>query len=103
MAKNSMPGTASPLAPFHMNALGDMWTSTTSCNWESFAYTYPKLADNPSNGTLTLTINRLYQPQYQGFNENDTRTTLPPKTNKTVGLGQCDSMQSTNGAADAID
>jgi tyrosinase len=58
-----------------MNAKGDMWTSATSRNWTSFGYTYPELASNPSNDSLTLTINKLYKPQTQGLNDNNTIST----------------------------
>jgi tyrosinase len=75
VAKGSVLGPASPLAPFHMNALGDMWTSTTSRNWTSFGYTYPELENNPSNATLTSSINQLYKPQTQGL--NNTNITIP--------------------------
>ncbi|KAF2709225.1 Di-copper centre-containing protein [Pleomassaria siparia CBS 279.74] len=102
MVKNSTQGTASVLAPFHMNAKGDMWTSTTSRNWESFGYTYPELMNNPSNDTLTLTINRLYRPQYQGLNKNNTLTTLPPIQNITAPPSQ-NQTQTLNQTADAID
>jgi tyrosinase len=82
VASGSVLGAASPLAPFHMNALGDMWTSTTSRNWTSFGYTYPEVEDNPSNATLTHSINRLYKPQTQGL--NNTNATVPtPGDNST--------------------
>lgn len=58
-----------------MNALGDMWTATTSRNWTSFGYTYPEVADNPSNATLTSSINHLYKAQTQGL--SDTNSTVP--------------------------
>jgi tyrosinase len=77
VASGSVLGTASPLAPFHMNALGDMWTSTTSRNWTSFGYTYPELEHSPSNATLTSFINRLYKPQTQGLNNMNTTITMP--------------------------
>ncbi|KAF2471888.1 Di-copper centre-containing protein, partial [Lindgomyces ingoldianus] len=76
IAKNSSQDTASPLAPFHMNAKGDMWTSSTVISTDSFGYTYPELVGNPSNSSLTATINRLYKPQTQGLNNNNTLTTL---------------------------
>jgi tyrosinase len=76
IAVNSTQGPASPLKPFHMNAQGDMWTSTTSRNWTSFGYTYPELMNNPSNDSLTVTINKLYKPQTQGLNNNNTISTL---------------------------
>ena len=76
IAVNSTQGPASPLTPFHMNAKGDMWTSTTSRNWTSFGYTYPELMSNPSNDTLTVTINGLYKPQTQGLNNNNTVSAL---------------------------
>jgi tyrosinase len=75
VARGSVLGTASPLAPFHMNALGDMWTATTSRNWTSFGYTYPEVANNPSNATLTSSINHLYKAQTQGL--SDTNSTVP--------------------------
>jgi tyrosinase len=62
--RGAVLGPASPLAPFHMNALGDMWTATTTRNWTFFGYTYPELASNPSNATLTATINKLYGPKH---------------------------------------
>lgn len=73
---NSTQDASSPLAPFHMNALGDMWTSATVRNWTAFGYTYPELVSNPSNDSLTLAINNLYKPQTQGLNNNNTITTL---------------------------
>ncbi|KAF1952565.1 Di-copper centre-containing protein [Byssothecium circinans] len=85
MAEGSIQGPDSVLTPFHMNAKGDMWTSSVSRNWTSFGYTYPELVSNPSNDTLTLTINKLYKPQTQGLNNNNTITTLGiGKENKTA-------------------
>jgi tyrosinase len=79
-------GTASPLAPFHMNALGDMWTATTSRNWTSFGYTYPELANAPNNATLTSSINHLYKAQSQGLVETNATVPTPGggKINRTV-------------------
>jgi tyrosinase len=74
--KGSVQGPDSPLTPFHMNADGDMWTSTTSRNWTSFGYTYPELMGTPTNETFTSTLNKLYKPQTQGL--NDTSVHLPP-------------------------
>lgn len=82
VAKGAIEGPASPLAPFHMNALGDMWTSTTSRNWTSFGYTYPELMSNPSNQTLTSMLNTLYKPATQGLN-NSTNTTVPAPGSST--------------------
>lgn len=76
VAKGAIEGPASPLAPFHMNALGDMWTATTSRNWTSFGYTYPELITSPSNQTFTATLNKLYKPSTQGLS-NSTNTTVP--------------------------
>lgn len=67
MAKDSEADASTPLAPFHMNAKGDMWTSSTIRKWESFGYTYPELMNSPSNESLTLTINRMYRAQTQGL------------------------------------
>lgn len=81
VAKGAIEGPASPLAPFHMNALGDMWTSTTSRNWTSFGYTYPELMANPSNHTLTSTLNKLYKPTTQGLKNMNTTTPAPGDSN----------------------
>lgn len=93
VAKGAIEGPASPLAPFHMNALGDMWTSTTSRNWTSFGYTYPELMSSPSNQTLTSTINKLYKPATQGLNNTDTTAPTPGAGNNST----------TNGTTKAID
>ncbi|KAJ4295617.1 hypothetical protein N0V90_007630 [Kalmusia sp. IMI 367209] len=71
-AANSVQNASSPLEPFHMNANGDLWTSALVRNWTSFGYTYPELISNPSNTTLTNTINKLYKPQIQGLDSNST-------------------------------
>ena len=73
--KDSIQSSSSPLPPFHMNANGDFWTSATVINTESFGYTYPELMSSPDNDTLTATINKLYRPQTQGLNKNNTITT----------------------------
>jgi tyrosinase len=72
--KGSAQGVDSPLAPFHMNADGDMWTSTTVRNLTSFGYTYPELMGNPSNETFTSSLNKLYKPQAQGLNDTSVAT-----------------------------
>jgi len=77
VARGSVLGTASPLAPFHMNALGDMWTSTTSRNWTSFGYTYPEVANNPDNATLTSSINQLYRSKNQGLSNVNATYPVP--------------------------
>ncbi|KAF1363250.1 Di-copper centre-containing protein, partial [Lizonia empirigonia] len=77
VAKGAIEGPASPLAPFHMNALGDMWTSTTSRNWTSFGYTYPELMTNPSNQTLTSTLNKLYKSSTQGLDSTNKTVPVP--------------------------
>ncbi len=100
VAKGSVLGTASPLAPFHMNALGDMWTATTSRNWTSFGYTYPELANNPDNATLTSSINRLYKAQTQGLSDTNATTPAPGsgRTNGTIQAidWQCEVNMPTN-------
>ncbi|KAF2130392.1 Di-copper centre-containing protein [Dothidotthia symphoricarpi CBS 119687] len=82
--KGSIQGPASPLAPFHMNALGDMWTSTTSRNWTSFGYTYPELMTHPTNETFTSTLNTLYKPSVQGLNSTNTTLLLPGNNENTT-------------------
>ena len=94
VAKGSTLGTKSPLMPFHMNADGDMWTSTTSRNWTSFGYTYPELADNPKNDTLTQSINRLYKAQTQGLHDNDTSATA--LDDEMIDTGAAGSTQATD-------
>ncbi|KAJ8115420.1 hypothetical protein OPT61_g2936 [Boeremia exigua] len=83
VAKGAIEGPASPLVPFHMNARGDMWTSTTSRNWTSFGYTYPELMSNPSNRTLTSTLNKLYKPATQGLNNTDPEVPVPGNNSTT--------------------
>ncbi|KAF1845111.1 tyrosinase [Cucurbitaria berberidis CBS 394.84] len=86
VSKGSVLGTASSLAPFHRNALGDMWTSTTARDWTAFGYTYPELVGNPSNESLTLSINHLYKPQTQCL--NNTNTTIPAPGRNTTNTTQ---------------
>lgn len=95
VAKGAVEGPASPLAPFHMNANGDMWTSTTSRNWTSFGYTYPELMSNPSNHTLTSTLNKLYKSATQGLNNTDATEPAPGN-----GAGN---NSTTNGTTKATD
>ncbi|KAJ6283161.1 common central domain of tyrosinase-domain-containing protein [Bipolaris maydis] len=94
IARGSVLGPASPLPPFHMNALGDMWTSTTARDWTAFGYTYPELVGNPSNKTLTSTINQLYKPQTPALPiSNSTQpgnTTLPAPVGKNATLPAID-------------
>lgn len=82
ISKGAIQGADAPLTPFHMNADGDMWTSTTSRNCSSFGYTYPELMNNPSNATFTSTLNKLYKPTTPGLPDN-TNTTLPVPGNST--------------------
>ncbi|KAJ4298888.1 hypothetical protein N0V90_004131 [Kalmusia sp. IMI 367209] len=49
------------LTPFHKTASGEWWTSANSRNIADLGYTYPELADNPSNETLISRINALYR------------------------------------------
>lgn len=82
---NSIQDANSPLEPFHMNAKGDVWTSNLIRNWTSFGYTYPEVAGNPSNSTLTSTINKLYKPQTQGLDSsNSTGGPSGPATNSSA-------------------
>jgi tyrosinase len=78
-----------------MNALGDMWTSTTSRNWTSFGYTYPELMSGPSNQTFTSTLNKLYKPTTQGLDNTNTTTPVPGNSNNNNGT--------TNGTSKATD
>jgi tyrosinase len=84
MQKGAVQGPNSPLTPFHMNADGDMWTSTTVRNWTSFGYTYPELMGSPSNETFTSTLNKLYKPPTQGL--NDTFASLPRPGGNTSNI-----------------
>lgn len=67
----STQNATTPLNPFHMNARGDVWTSNFVRNWTSFGYTYPELASNPSNTSLTETINKLYKSDAQGLESSN--------------------------------
>lgn len=67
----STQNATTPLNPFHMNAQGDVWTSNFVRNWTSFGYTYPELASNPSNTSLTETINKLYRSETQGLDSGN--------------------------------
>ncbi|KAJ4295586.1 hypothetical protein N0V90_007599 [Kalmusia sp. IMI 367209] len=51
---------SSPLTPFHKNAAGDFWTSTSARNIRDMGYTYPELANNPSNATLVASVRAQY-------------------------------------------
>jgi tyrosinase len=57
--QGSVQGPKSPLKPFHRKG-GGFWTSKGARSTRSFHYTYPELADNPSQATLRARINRLY-------------------------------------------
>ncbi|CAI6323107.1 unnamed protein product [Periconia digitata] len=50
----------SPLTPFHKNAAGDFWTATNSRNINDMGYTYPELANNPSNASIVAAIKAQY-------------------------------------------
>lgn len=81
----SIQSATTPLKPFHMNAKGDIWTSNFVRNWTSFGYTYPELASNPSNTTLTETINKLYKPQTLGLDSsNSTDNSSGAATNSSA-------------------
>lgn len=72
-----------------MNALGDMWTSTTSRNWTSFGYTYPELMASPTNQTFNSILNKLYKPATQGL--DSTNTTVPAPGSSTGNDGTSNS------------
>lgn len=48
-----------PLKPFHKNAAGDFWTSTTSRNVADFGYTYPEIQGGTPASTRQA-VNTLY-------------------------------------------
>lgn len=48
------------LTPFHKNAAGDFWTSTAAREIRTQGYTYPELADKPTNTTLVARIKAQY-------------------------------------------
>ncbi|KAF1952540.1 Di-copper centre-containing protein [Byssothecium circinans] len=50
----------SALTPFHKNAAGDFWTSTSISNIRDLGYTYPELANNPPNATIVASIKAQY-------------------------------------------
>lgn len=61
----------SELRPFHSNANGAFWTSESAKDITTFGYTYPELANNPSNDTLKASINALYAPASPNFAKRD--------------------------------
>jgi tyrosinase len=48
------------LTPFHNNAAGDFWTSNLARNIADLGYTYPELANSPSNATIIASIKAQY-------------------------------------------
>jgi tyrosinase len=48
------------LTPFHNNAAGDFWTSNSARNITDLGYTYPELANSPSNATIVASIKAQY-------------------------------------------
>jgi tyrosinase len=75
VAKDSIQDGNSPLSPFRMNAdPGTVWTSNLVRDWEHFGYTYPELEGKPSNDSLTITINRMYQKKSQGLQNSTTQS-----------------------------
>jgi tyrosinase len=98
IAAGSVLGEASPLPPFHMNAKGDMWTSTTVRDWTAFGYTYPELVGKPDNATLTSTINQLYKPQTPGLQTGNATLHTGNATVQTL-----ESHNATQAAVPAID
>jgi tyrosinase len=52
--------TTAALTPFHKNAEGDFYTPANSRNIRDLGYTYPELANNPSNETLIAMLIRDY-------------------------------------------
>ncbi|KAL1594638.1 hypothetical protein SLS60_010399 [Paraconiothyrium brasiliense] len=48
------------LTPFHKNAAGDFWTSNLARNIQDLGYTYPELANSPTNATLVASIKAQY-------------------------------------------
>ncbi|KAK7179642.1 hypothetical protein PSPO01_14263 [Paraphaeosphaeria sporulosa] len=51
---------SSPLTPFHKNAAGDFWTSNSARSITDLGYTYPELANSPTNATIVASIKAQY-------------------------------------------
>jgi tyrosinase len=60
IAINETLNVNSPLTPFHKNTAGDYWTPANSRDVETLGYTYPEIANKPSNETLVALIKTLY-------------------------------------------
>ncbi|CAI6340671.1 unnamed protein product [Periconia digitata] len=73
-------GATTPLHPFHKNSQGDFWTSDDVRQISTLGYTYPELADTPSNDTLKARVKALYE---------DTRT-------RTLTRRQTDAAEKTS-------
>lgn len=50
----------SALTPFHKNTAGDFWTSNSARSIADLGYTYPELANNPTNATVVASIKAQY-------------------------------------------
>ncbi|KAF2642681.1 Di-copper centre-containing protein [Massarina eburnea CBS 473.64] len=50
----------SALTPFHKNAAGDFWTSSSSRNIVDLGYTYPELANGATNESIVASIKAQY-------------------------------------------
>ena len=64
---NTVETEQTPLGPFHSNAAGSVWTSTTARSTRTFGYTYPEVIDwNKTPAQLTTdvraAIRALYDP-----------------------------------------
>ena len=70
------PNLTVALTPFHKNAQGDFWTSNDVRDINKLGYTYPELANNPSNATLVANI----KAQYSG--PSDVLVTPTKKTKR---------------------
>ncbi|KAK4892683.1 hypothetical protein LTR49_028562 [Elasticomyces elasticus] len=59
MANGQVINVDSPLEPFHSNAAGDYWTSTSARSIRKLGYTYRDIGDG-SVSTVKAAVNRLY-------------------------------------------
>ncbi|KAF2198311.1 Di-copper centre-containing protein [Delitschia confertaspora ATCC 74209] len=62
VANGTVLDADSALQPFHADDRGKTWTSNSVRSTSTFSYTYPELADSPTNSDLVARINALYGP-----------------------------------------
>lgn len=77
------------LTPFHRNAAGDFWTATSSRDISSMGYTYPELANNPSNASIVAAIREQYSgPPDVPVGASEAKSQISSASTKELFLAQ---------------